>query len=213
MDLSVLAPPGTVLIPAVDEGQQVALDPAEMKMVESAGEKRRRDFALGRACARAALAALDFPGLPIGRAQSGAPLWPPGAVGSITHTRGFAAALVGHAAEFRALGIDAERCEAMQDALAPRLFVPSELAALSVLDASRRREMATLLFSAKEAYYKLFNPLTGQRLDFRELEIVPGAGRFTARRLGAKDEWATPMAGRFAVSDGLVVTAIGLGAS
>lgn len=213
MELSDLAPPGTVLIPILDRGQPVALHPLEAELVARAGDKRRRDFALGRACARAALATLEFPEAPIGRAESGAPLWPPGVVGSITHTRGFAAALVGRGSEFQALGIDAERSEAMDETLAPRLFVPSELALLSALDAPRRREMATLLFSAKEAYYKLVHPLTGRRLDFRRLEIVPGASGFTARQLREPDGWAEPIAGRFAVMDGLVVTVIGLSVS
>jgi 4'-phosphopantetheinyl transferase EntD len=213
MDVSTLAPPGAVLISLVDEGQAVALHPQETPLVARAGEKRRRDFALGRACARAALAVLDFPAGPVGRTDSGAPLWPDGAVGSISHTRGFAAALVGPAAQFRGLGIDAERGDAMDDALAPRLFVASERVLLSRLDAARRRDLATMLFSAKEACYKLLHPLTGQRLDFHQLEIVPGAGQFTARWLGATGDWARPLMGRFVLSDGLVVTAVGLAVS
>lgn len=206
-DLSALAPPGAVLVPVFDTGQDLAIHPDEAALVARAVEKRRRDFALGRTCAHAALTVLEEADAVIGQAASGAPLWPPGVVGSITHTRGFAAALAGRGGDFRGLGLDAERTAGMRDELAPRLFGASEMALLSDLDAVGRRVMATLLFSAKESYYKVFHPLTGQRLDFHQVEIVPDGNGFTARQPGAGG-WT--MAGRFAVLDDLVVTAIGL---
>ena len=52
---------------------------------------------LGRACARAALANLGQGEAVIGIDEAGAPLWPAGVVGSITHTKGYAAALVAKA--------------------------------------------------------------------------------------------------------------------
>ena len=213
--LATVAPPGAVLIGIADDGQQIVLHPAEAPLVAHAAAKRRRDFALGRACAHAALAGLGEPGAAVDRAVSGAPLWPEGVVGSITHTHGFAAALAGRADVFGAMGIDAERRGGVDDALAPRLFAACELALLSGLDAPRRRIAATLLFSAKEAYYKLFHPLAGRRLDFRQVEVALGDGTlgdgtFSACQPGAPDAWRRPIGGRFAVMDDLVVTAISL---
>jgi 4'-phosphopantetheinyl transferase EntD len=206
--LAELAPPGAVLVAIADEGQQILLHPAEAVLVAHAAPKRRRDFALGRACAHGALARLGKPDAVVGRAASGAPLWPEGMVGSITHTRGFAAALAGQAGAFAAMGIDAERTGGMDDALAPRLFVASELALLSGLEAPGRRAAATLLFSAKEAYYKLVHPLTGRRLGFRQVEIALGDGIFRAHQPEASDDWRTPLEGCFAVIGDLVVTVI-----
>jgi 4'-phosphopantetheinyl transferase EntD len=210
MDLSFIAPPGSALVHRIDDGQPVALDPREAGLVARAGDKRRRDFALGRACARAALARHGIEDAAVGRADSGAPLWPQGMVGSITHTHGFAAALAGQAMTFRALGIDAERTGGMSDALAPRLFTPGERDRLSSLDAADRRRMATLLFSAKEACYKLLHPLTGLRLDFRQLEVAPGDGVFTVRQADGAQAWAGSLTGRYVILSDLVVTAIGL---
>jgi 4'-phosphopantetheinyl transferase EntD len=211
MDLAFLAPPGAVLAHRIDDGLlPVALDPRDAALVARSGDKRRRDFALGRACARAALARHGIADAAIGRADSGAPVWPQGMVGSITHTHGFAAALVGADAAFRALGIDAERTGGMSEALAPRLFTAAERALLSSRDEAGRRALATVLFSAKEACYKLLHPLTGWRLDFRQLEVTPGDGVFTARHAQAG---IGVLAGRFAVLDDLVVTTVTLGAS
>ena len=51
-----LVPSGVAVAEMRDTGQQIPLHPAEAILVEGAVDKRRRDFALGRACARAALA-------------------------------------------------------------------------------------------------------------------------------------------------------------
>jgi 4'-phosphopantetheinyl transferase EntD len=210
MDIAHLAPPCAVLVHRTDDGGPVALDAREAGLVARAGERRRRDFALGRACARAALARHGIEDAVVGRAGSGAPVWPPGMVGSITHTHGFAAALVGRHTAFRALGIDAERTGGMSAALAPRLFTAAERERLGAWADADRRRMATVLFSAKEACYKLLHPLTGWRLDFRRLEIAPGDGVFTAHHALAG---IGVLGGRFAIMDDLVVTTVALEAS
>lgn len=207
MDLSILAPSGTVLVAILDEGLPAPLHAEEAALVAQAVEKRRRDFALGRASAHAALERLGHSSPIIGQGKSGAPLWPAGVVGSITHTRGFAAAIVGRAADHRGLGIDAERPQGMREELWPRLFVEPELAYLARLEASARRQMATIFFSAKEACYKAANPLTDERLDFQSMRIVPGDGAFTAHKMNG-DGWS--MTGRFVVLDDLVVTTAAL---
>ena len=133
---------------------------------------------------------------PLGKKDDGGPLWPDGIAGSITHTEGYAAALVALAAGFAGLGIDAERAGRVTDDLWPRLFDAAEREQLSRLaDAG---EMAALLFSAKEACHK-----AGQQrvLRFTELHVVLAQGTFTARRAGEEFE------GRYAVADGLVLTA------
>ena len=69
-----------------DEGQTVAIHGREEIHVAQSAPKRRRDFALGRSCARAALAELGHGEAVIAKGDDGAPLWPPGIAGSITHT-------------------------------------------------------------------------------------------------------------------------------
>ena len=48
-------------------------------------------------------------------------------------------------------------------------------------------EIATLCFAAKEAFYKLWQPATGQSLGFREAEVqATEPGRFTLDRVGVR---------------------------
>ena len=101
--LPVLLAPGIFGAEMEDVGQPVPLHPQEEELVAQAAPKRRRDFALGRACARAALSDLGQPDAVIGQGENGAPLWPAGVVGSITHTKGYAAALVAKVQQARRL--------------------------------------------------------------------------------------------------------------
>lgn len=161
-----------------DEEQVIALHPEEEIHVARAVGKRRRDFALGRTCARTALAELGHGGAVIAKGDDGAPLWPQGITGSITHTQGYAAALVGENRDFAGIGIDAERAGGVTRDLWPRLFSRAEQAQIATH--SNPLLGATLFFSAKEASYKAW-ALKGP-LAFRDIEIVLDGGRFVATR-------------------------------
>lgn len=196
--IALLLPPGAFGVEMRDTGQDIPLHPEEAALVMGAVEKRRREFALGRACARAALAAMGVEAAAIGRDPRGAPLWPTGVVGSITHTEGYTCALVGAAARFSAMGVDAERVGGVGDELLPRLFDDAERARLMAMDDAQRRIAATLGFSAKEACFKAWG------VTFRELHIEWGDGVFRAECARGAGE------GRFVVRDGLALTAIAL---
>lgn len=72
--------------------------------------KRKAEYVGGRFCAMEAIAAqTGQPAAPVTAGPRGEPVWPPGLVGSITHTNGFAAAAVADAARFRSLGMDTEQ--------------------------------------------------------------------------------------------------------
>jgi len=135
----------------------------------------------------------------IGRHENGAPHWPEGIVGSITHTSGYAAALVAEAARFSGVGLDAERLGGVTANLWPRLFDADECDALERLEEGNRKLVATLFFSAKEASYKAWQMKTAP--SFREIHITRSKGGFTAARSGAT------LKGRFAVEGDLLLTA------
>jgi 4'-phosphopantetheinyl transferase EntD len=180
--ISRLLRPGLFGAEIWDEGQAIALHPEEEVHVARAAQKRRRDFALGRTCARAALAGFGHGEAVIAKGDAGAPLWPQGTRGSITHTQGYAAALVGEDCNFAGIGIDAERAGGVTRDLWPRLFSQAEQAQL----ATHRDPLlgATLLFSAKEASYKAW-ALTGAPV-FRDIEIALEGGPFIATRARAR---------------------------
>jgi 4'-phosphopantetheinyl transferase EntD len=183
-----------------DRGQPVPLPAAEEALVAKAAPKRRREFALGRACARDALEKLGQGGAVIGRGANGAPLWPRGITGSITHTKDYAAAVVGDAQRFRGIGVDAERVGGVTQDLWPRLFDDAEHAHLMGLDEAERPFIATLIFSAKEACYKAWGGIGG--LAFRDIRVTAASDRFTAVRAGQV------LQGRYAVDGDLMLTAV-----
>jgi 4'-phosphopantetheinyl transferase EntD len=86
----------------------VRLFPEERSAIAGAVEKRRREFVGARFCARSALEQLGLPAAPILPGPGGAPLWPEGVVGSITHCDGYCASAVASARGVLAVGIDAE---------------------------------------------------------------------------------------------------------
>jgi len=180
-----------------DAGQPVPLPPLEEALVENSAPKRRREFALGRACARAALEKLGHGDAVIGRDEDGAPRWPEGIAGSITHTKGYAAALVGEATHFSGIGVDAERVGGVTRDIWPRVFDAEERDHLMTLDPAEQLVVATLLFSAKECCYKAWRG----RFSFRDVHVTPNGSVFTAVRAGQN------LQGRYAIEGGLVLTA------
>jgi 4'-phosphopantetheinyl transferase EntD len=91
-----------------DEASGGVLFPEEERIIAHAVESRRRQYAAVRSCARACLARLGYARVPILPGIGGAPTWPAGVLGSMTHCAGYAAAAVGPLSRISAIGIDAE---------------------------------------------------------------------------------------------------------
>lgn len=197
--ISRILAPGIFGAEMKDAGQPVLLAPEEEALVAKAAPKRRRDFALGRSCARAALSRLELDCAAIGRDKNGAPLWPEGVAGSITHTTGYAAALVARLGRFSGVGVDAERIGGVTRNLWPRLFDAEECGHLAGLETEEQMRAATLFFSAKEASHKAWGIKSA--LVFREIHIAPRGDGFTAIR-GAEN-----LQGRYAAEGDLILTA------
>ncbi|MFJ8860091.1 4'-phosphopantetheinyl transferase [Streptomyces sp. NPDC102451] len=157
----------------VPERGHGALLPEEQAVAAGMGEGRRREFTTVRACARTALDALGHPPAPLLPDRHGAPGWPEGVVGSMTHCRGYRAAAVARREDLRAIGIDAEPHRPLRPGVMETIGLPPELArntALAHEDPEVRWDR--LLFCAKEALYKAWFPLTGIRLSFRDAEVA-----------------------------------------
>ncbi len=89
-----ILPPQVAVAEEFGDLPDVRLFPDEEAVIANAVDKRRREFATARACARTALAKLGVPAAPIVPGSRGAPQWPPGVVGSITHCAGYRASAV-----------------------------------------------------------------------------------------------------------------------
>lgn len=206
-----------------DELDNAPLFPGEAEAVAKAVARRRAEYAAGRACARAALAELGSEPGPILRdADRGAPVWPSGVVGSITHCDGYRAAAVAHAADILTLGIDAEPHGPLPDGVLDVIVsTPAERARLTDLtDRAPDVSWDRLLFSAKETVYKAWYPFHRRMLGFKEAELLftrdpdtPDRGSYTARVLVpgpllAENTGPDIFTGRWIARDGFVVTAI-----
>jgi len=206
---------GVAAAEAFEDLPGVVLFPEEDEVVAKAVDKRRREFATARACARKALAALGQPSAPIVTGYRGAPQWPPGVVGSITHCDGYRAAAVARAADVTTLGVDAEPDEPLPDGVLDLVAGPEEQAWLAGKGATTAGPCwDRLLFSAKESVYKAWFPLTRRWLDFSDATLTfdPMTSTFTARLLVpgpvVGDRQVAEFTGRWLARDGLVLTAI-----
>jgi 4'-phosphopantetheinyl transferase EntD len=209
--------PGPVAaVEAFDDDPAAELFPQELATVARATESRRREFATGRACARAALARLGHPAVAVPRGPRGDPVWPEGVVGSITHCAGYRAAAVARAEDVLSLGIDAEPDEALPDpGMLELIALAEERARLGQLAAMRPgTSWDRLLFSAKESVYKAWFPLARRWLGFESahVSIDQDQGAFTARLLvPAPPVGGAPLTrlhGRWLADQGLLVTAV-----
>lgn len=159
------------------QAERYPLLPQERALLPAgAAEGRLVEFALGRGCARTALARLTggTPAAPVLRSGSRMPLWPEGIVGSITHKVGLAAAAAARREAYRGVGLDLERVRRPGLGLLRRVLRPEELARLPSDEAARARWF-TVVFSAKESVFKALNPYTGVFLGFHDASVeLPG---------------------------------------
>jgi 4'-phosphopantetheinyl transferase EntD len=162
---------GAVAAELTGEAPRAVLTADELRFIEHCADKRIDDFSRGRACARRALQELglkDFSVLAGSRRQ---PLWPQGIVGSITHTAGYAAAVVARRDTLESIGLDCEQIDSVDEEVWPTILTPSELAELNRVPPELQRRRAALAFAAKEAFYKLQFPLTGAWVGFEDVQV------------------------------------------
>lgn len=207
---------------AFDDPPEAVLYPGEAEVISRAVDKRRREFRTVRHCARQALRQLGLPPAPVLPGERGAPQWPPGVVGSMTHCGGYRAAAVAHNRDLRTLGIDAEPHEPLPAGVLDVISREQEqdnLSELAAVDGTTCWDR--ILFCAKEAVYKAWFPLTHRWLGFTDAAvtlhpgtITPAEGTFSARLLVSAPtitgEPLTRLEGRWVRGDGLVITTIAL---
>lgn len=215
--LGQLLPPGVETEECFGEPPGGPLFPEERTVVARAVGTRRREYATVRRCARDCLTRLGFAAAPLLPGPGGAPRWPDGAVGSMTHCEGYAAAAVARQESAPGLGIDAEPDEPLPPGVLEVIATRRERRRLAdhgpIIDGAHADR---LLFSVKEAVYKAWFPCTGQWLDPQETEVTvaPGQGRFgvVLLRDGLRLEGrrVTHLDGRWTSAHGILVAAVAL---
>jgi 4'-phosphopantetheinyl transferase EntD len=139
--------------------------------ISKLSKRRKFEFLAGRFCA---LRALEMAGagqdIWLCRDLVGLPVWPAGWVGSISHTRGLATALVAPEQEYEGVGIDVEGV--MSSARATRLASKIWAAYPPPETEINHAALTTLVFSVKEALYKALNPIGRLTGGFDSADVV-----------------------------------------
>lgn len=178
---------------------------------------RQLAFVAGRLCAEAALQQLGAPHtVGVARGDVGQPLWPGGWTGAISHTGRSALAVAGCRQGDCDLGVDVEPLidPRTQPAVLQQCVHDSERAWLQA--AASFGLALTVLFSAKEAYYKAVYRRVRRFIDFKEVAVSawsPQRGTFQIGPApGAAGTIQLPTApGWFVEQGGEVTTAVAPG--
>lgn len=166
-----LFPAPAVTAAIIDFSALPPLFPDEEASVAQAVPKRILEFRAGRHCARLAMRQLGIPPQSLPRRPDRTPAWPSGIVGSIGHCAGFCGAVVAPSETLSGVGFDVEERHRIQPKLWPKIATEDELAQLHDLDPEAASRHATLLFSAKESFYKAQYPVTQSFLQFDDVQI------------------------------------------
>ncbi|WP_193187617.1 4'-phosphopantetheinyl transferase family protein [Nisaea sediminum] len=185
--------------------------PMPEDLVEAVPMRRAAHLA-GRVCAREALRAAGAGESLVGRDRSGAPVWPAGFRGSITHAGRTAAAAAIRAAACRGIGLDYEivMTGAAAEEISDLVLRPADRRGIASLAGTSFEEGATLVFSLKESLYKAISPSLGGFTGFEDAELAwIGGGRARlrlVRRLSDALPDGTEMDCVYALSGDLVRT-------
>lgn len=179
--------------------------------------KRKSEFLAGRYCAQLALKNMGADWhQPIAIGENRAPCWPDGSVGSITHSKGFASAIVASSSAVKSVGIDSEALIAEKTAnnVSSHILTEAEIYTANAALVDSDRQYLTLIFSAKESIFKCLYPLVQQYFDFRHAVVEldtqhPGQFRFQLLKdLGGEFGKGYSANGYYALTNDFVHTAV-----
>ena len=208
-----LFPESVFTVTASGDAEAPPLFPEEELCIRRAVEKRRREFAAGRACARRALEYFGIHQYRLLVGPNRAPVWPEAMVGSITHCEGFIGVAVARQGYIRGIGVDAERTRPIPPNVVDLICIPREQEWIRTAAPPSYTTWANVLFSAKEAVYKSLTCYCERPLGFHDVEITlqPEGGRFTVRLTEQSPfppREAVQLEGRFATSQTHVFTGV-----
>lgn len=190
------------------------VDVVPPQTIQRSVAKRQAEFLAGRFCAREALYTLcrcrSTPTMNGDRS----PCWPEGITGSITHSDGWAAAIVSHTHHWQGLGLDVEtRLDAASArSLAREILTKNEQ---QRIQPENEAVQITLTFSLKESLFKALYPLVKRHFYFEDAEVTHWHSNGTARLRLLKDlspEWrrGTELTGQYCLHQGRVLSLVAI---
>ena len=188
--------------------------------IRMSAPSRQAEFLAGRVCAQAILQTHGLGANVVGIGAHRQPLWPAGVVGSITHAHQYAAAVACAGAGLLGIGIDIESIVGAEAREALATIVVSEREIACLHQAGGTLDVATLLtlvFSAKESFFKAAFEQVGRYIEFDALELfhVDLAARMLhfrcAHTLSAHLPRGRVCEARFVFLEDAVLTVVALG--
>jgi len=148
------------------------LHPEEAVFARGLRGFRQVQFVGGRLALRAAAAQLGHQPPAMLETLRGAPLLPASLIGSVSHKRELAVALVAPSLG-DTIGVDLEEYGPPRMSILERVLTPAELEQVRALPDDRAWLSTILRFSVKEAVYKALDPWVQRYVDFQEAAVYP----------------------------------------
>ncbi|HSN44224.1 MAG TPA: 4'-phosphopantetheinyl transferase superfamily protein, partial [Propionibacteriaceae bacterium] len=215
--LSGLLPAEVMVVEACARWDPGSLFPVERAYIADAPLPRQAEFSTVRRCAAEALARLGRARLPMVPGRDGAPSWPDGVVGSMTHCQGVCAAAVTDDPSIAGVGIDIERVPAGPSDLLDLVVMREERAALKWLRGPTPAGLwEQVVFSAKESVYKAWHPVEHRWLGFEDVVIDVRQDSLLTGSFGvvllndscSRARWRESAQGRWTADEDFVATAL-----
>ncbi|MCJ1712557.1 4'-phosphopantetheinyl transferase [Curtobacterium sp. VKM Ac-2922] len=177
--------PASVVVTTAEVDLEGTLAVDERDAVATALPERRAEFVTGRVLGRRALAVMGLGPGSIPVARSGAPVWPAGVVGTITHCAGLRACAVGRRQDHAGIGIDATPAHPLPEGVLARVADLRDATVAAGLEALWRSGVESpdsVLFAAAEAVAKARTAAHGGwfGIDGADVALRPD-GSFTVR--------------------------------
>ncbi|NOU19316.1 MAG: 4'-phosphopantetheinyl transferase superfamily protein [Bacteroidales bacterium] len=198
----------------MESGCNNEIHPKESDLISGESTKRQNEFITGRICARRALKNLQIYNFPILFNEHKLPLFPSTVKGSIAHTSSYCAVVLGLNFKYKSIGIDIEHISKMKSRYFNTLCTNEELLFLKKYSEQEQMEKATILFSAKEAFYKLQFQITQKMLFFKDVCCsILDDNTFSIRLYKQLDKqfyYNATFAGLYYISNEMIFTALHL---
>jgi 4'-phosphopantetheinyl transferase EntD len=208
--LQPLFPPTVVLRSASVRDHFASLAESEQSCVTHAVQSRRAEFSTGRVLAADGLRELGVGAFPLERGSHNEPLWPPGIVGSISHSSGVCVVAMARTQDMKFIGIDVESSTADVTKISELILTASEYRYDAKFESVTLADRTRITFCAKEAIFKAVYPLVARFVDFREvaLEIDADTQTFVAQACndGHLDRILKSGIGRFTIADSVLIS-------
>jgi len=135
-----------------------------IKKISKYHDIRKKEFLLGRYSSKLNLKKnYDLNLLDLDFKESREPIWPDGFIGSISHSKKFVLTAVALKSNVLCLGIDIEQLGRINNGILSKVIIDQDTKFVNGLD---ELQLGTLIFSAKESFYKAIYPLYGHFFGF-----------------------------------------------